>query len=277
MAFYQTEGRMRIVRFENDGGIHHGVAADDRHGAWRIEGDLFGGYEVTQDLLVIERLLAPVTPTDILCIGLNYGKHAAETRSELPKVPMLFIKSSGTLNHPGAEVVLPAVSGSVDWEAELCVVIGRTCKNVSAATALDYVFGYTCANDVSARDWQKDRALGGGQFARGKSFDGFCPIGPWIVTKDALPDPNALAVRCLINDQVMQEGTTADMIFPVAEVIASLSRTMTLRPGAVILTGTPDGVGAGRIPPVWLKDGDRVVVEIDRIGRLENRFVNEPA
>jgi 2-keto-4-pentenoate hydratase/2-oxohepta-3-ene-1,7-dioic acid hydratase in catechol pathway len=132
------------------------------------------------------------------------------------------------------------------------------------------VLGYACANDVSARDWQREKSLGGGQFARGKSFDGFCPLGPAIVTKDEIPDPNKLGIRCFLNGKTMQDHTTADMIFDVPALIESLSSTMTLRPGAVILTGTPHGVGFARTPPVWMKDGDTVVVELDVIGRLEN-------
>jgi 2-keto-4-pentenoate hydratase/2-oxohepta-3-ene-1,7-dioic acid hydratase in catechol pathway len=146
---------------------------------------------------------------------------------------------------------------------------------VSRDRALDYVFGYTCANDVSARDWQKEKHLGGGQFARGKSFDGFCPLGPAIVTKDEVPNPNDLRIKCTLNGQVMQDHTTADMIFDVPTLIESLSSTMTLRPGSVILTGTPRGVGFARMPPVWMKAGDTVVVELERIGRLENLVRSE--
>jgi 2-keto-4-pentenoate hydratase/2-oxohepta-3-ene-1,7-dioic acid hydratase in catechol pathway len=135
---------------------------------------------------------------------------------------------------------------------------------------LDYVLGYTCANDVSARDWQREKRLNGGQFARGKSFDGFCPLGPCLVTADEIPDPNALRLRTILNGQAMQDHTTADMIFDVPTLVASLSSTMTLRPGAVILTGTPHGVGFARTPPVWLTEGDTVVVDIEKIGRLEN-------
>jgi 2-keto-4-pentenoate hydratase/2-oxohepta-3-ene-1,7-dioic acid hydratase in catechol pathway len=188
---------------------------------------------------------------------------------------MLFIKSSNALNDPLGPIPVPRLTSQVDYEGELAVVIGKTAKHVSPAHALDHVLGYTCANDVSARDWQKEKHLNGGQFARGKSFDGFCPLGPCLVTPDEIPDPNALRLRTLLNGQVMQDHTTADMIFNVATVIASLSSTMTLRPGAVILTGTPQGVGAARTPPVWMKAGDTVVVEIERIGRLENPVVAE--
>ncbi|MDB5173633.1 MAG: 5-carboxymethyl-2-hydroxymuconate isomerase, partial [Phycisphaerales bacterium] len=156
------------------------------------------------------------------------------------------------------------------------VVIGKTARHVSRDDALSHVFGYTCANDVSARDWQKEKSLGGGQFARGKSFDGFCPLGPCIVTRDEIPDPNALRLRTTLNGNIMQESTTSDMIFDVATIIESLSSTMTLRPGAIIMTGTPSGVGVGRNPPVWMKDGDTVAVDIEKIGRLENPVRKEP-
>jgi 2-keto-4-pentenoate hydratase/2-oxohepta-3-ene-1,7-dioic acid hydratase in catechol pathway len=242
---------------------------DDRS-ALRIEGDLFGSYRVTDQKLPIDKLLSPIVPVDILCIGLNYREHAKESNSEIPKNPMLFIKASNTLNNPGDPIPIPRLSKEIDYECELAVVIGKTAKNVSRERALDYVFGYTAANDVSARDWQREKSLGGGQFARGKSFDGFCPLGPWIVTKDEIPNPNALRIKTILNGQTMQDHTTGDMIFDVPALIESLSSTMTLRAGAVILTGTPQGVGFARKPPVWMKEGDKVMVEIEKIGRLEN-------
>jgi 2-keto-4-pentenoate hydratase/2-oxohepta-3-ene-1,7-dioic acid hydratase in catechol pathway len=230
---------------------------------------------VTAEKLAIDKLLAPLVPTDILCIGLNYREHAAESKSEIPKHPMLFIKGSNTLNNPFDPVPVPRRSSEIDYECELAVVIGRAAKNVSREGALDYVFGYTAANDVSARDWQREKNLGGGQFARGKSFDGFCPLGPAIVTRDEIPNPNDLRIKTTLNGQVMQDNTTGDMIFDVPSVIESLSSTMTLRPGAVILTGTPQGVGFARKPPVYLKPGDTVVVEVEKIGRLENPITRE--
>jgi 2-keto-4-pentenoate hydratase/2-oxohepta-3-ene-1,7-dioic acid hydratase in catechol pathway len=260
---------MRIIRFVSDGRVFQGELIDEKS-ARIIEGDLFGQWEVTQRTAMVEKLLAPLIPTDILCIGLNYREHAAESGSDVPVHPVLFIKAGNTLNNPGDPIPLPRLSREVDYECELAVVIGKTAKDVPRGRALEYVFGYTCANDVSARDWQRDKSLGGGQFARGKSFDGFCPLGPWIVTADEIPDPNALRLRTLLNGQVMQDHTTADMIFNVPALIESLSSTMTLRPGAVILTGTPQGVGFARKPPVYLRDGDKVVVEVEKIGRLEN-------
>ena len=267
---------MRIARFVSGGQVFLGQMIDERW-ARVIQGDLFGDFWVEDEDVKIERLLSPLVPTDILCIGVNYRKHAEETGSAVPQTPMLFIKSSNTLNDPFGEIIKPRNSAMVDFEAELCVVIKKACRHVSREEALDYVLGYTCANDVSARDWQKDKALGGGQFARGKSFDTFCPIGPWIVTKDEIADPNKLAIRCELNGQEVQSSNTADMIYDVPALISSLSSTLTLRPGAVILTGTPSGVGMGRTPPLWMKAGDRVVVEIEGIGRLENSVVAEAA
>jgi 2-keto-4-pentenoate hydratase/2-oxohepta-3-ene-1,7-dioic acid hydratase in catechol pathway len=265
---------MRIARFVSGGKILVGQMIDDTTSR-RIDGDLFGDHTVTNETVKVDRLLAPLVPKDILCIGLNYREHAAESGSPIPVNPMLFIKASNTLSNPGDAIPVPHRSTQIDYEAELAVVIGKTAKNVSKANALDYVLGYTCANDVSARDWQREKDLGGGQFARGKSFDGFCPLGPWIVTKDEIPNPNALRIRCLLNGQVMQDHTTGDMIFDVPTLIESLSSTMTLRAGAVILTGTPQGVGFARKPPVWLKKGDSVSVELEKIGTLMNSVTNE--
>jgi 2-keto-4-pentenoate hydratase/2-oxohepta-3-ene-1,7-dioic acid hydratase in catechol pathway len=267
---------MRIIRFVSGGKDYHGQPIDERT-AKRIEGSLFEGFRVTDDVLRIEKLLAPIVPADIFCIGLNYREHAKESNSPLPQVPMLFIKSGNALNNPGDPILTPRRSSMIDYEAELCVVIGKAAKNVGRDRALDHVFGYTCANDVSARDWQRDKNLGGGQFARGKSFDTFCPIGPWIVTKDEIPEPNNLRIKCTLNGQTMQDHTTADMIFDVPTLIESLSSTLTLRPGSIILTGTPQGVGFARTPPVWLKAGDTVTVELERIGQLTNPINNEPS
>jgi 2-keto-4-pentenoate hydratase/2-oxohepta-3-ene-1,7-dioic acid hydratase in catechol pathway len=260
---------MRIVRFLSDGKTHLGHEIDATS-ARRIDGDLFGKFSVTNQVLKIDKLLAPLIPTDIFCIGLNYREHAAESKSEIPKVPMLFIKSGNALTNPFDGIPKPRLTDQVDYEAELCIVIGKDAKDVTRANALDYVFGYTCANDVSARDWQRDKNLGGGQFARGKSFDGFCPLGPAIVTKDEIADPNKLRIRSFLNGQLMQDHTTGDMIFDVPTLIESLSSTLTLRAGSVILTGTPQGVGFARTPPVFMKKGDKIVVELETIGRLEN-------
>jgi 2-keto-4-pentenoate hydratase/2-oxohepta-3-ene-1,7-dioic acid hydratase in catechol pathway len=266
---------MRIVRFISGGAVHLGEQISESS-ARRIEGDLFGSFHVTEQTLKIQKLLAPLVPVDILCIGLNYRRHAIESKLELPVHPLLFIKASNTLNNPFDPIPVPRLTHQVDYEGELAVVIGKTAKHVSRERALDYVLGYTIANDVSARDWQREKSLGGGQFARGKSFDGFCPLGPCLVTADQIPNPNALHLKTTLNGKSVQDSTTGDMIFDVPALIASLSSTMTLRPGAIILTGTPDGVGMARTPPLWLKAGDTVAVEIEKIGRLENPVINEP-
>jgi 2-keto-4-pentenoate hydratase/2-oxohepta-3-ene-1,7-dioic acid hydratase in catechol pathway len=268
---------MRIIRFESAGKVYLGQPIDDRFAAARrIDGELLGTHRVTGEQLKVDKLLAPLVPTDILCIGLNYREHAKEGGSEIPNVPMLFIKAGNTLQNPGDPILIPRRSTQIDYECELALIIGpRAAKNVSKADALDYVLGYTAANDVSSRDWQREKALGGGQFARGKSFDTFCPLGPMIVTRDEIPNPNDLRIRTILNGQTMQDHTTGDMIFDVPTLIESLSSTMTLRPGSVILTGTPQGVGFARTPPVWLKAGDTCVVEVERIGRLENPVRNE--
>jgi 2-keto-4-pentenoate hydratase/2-oxohepta-3-ene-1,7-dioic acid hydratase in catechol pathway len=265
---------MQIVRFLSGGKVHLGQRVDDTK-ALEIEGELFGPHRLTQRHLTIEKLLAPLVPTDILCIGLNYREHAVESGSAIPKNPMLFIKSSNALSNPFDPILIPRRSDQIDYEGELAIVIGKTAKYVSRETATSYILGYTCANDVSARDWQRDKDLGGGQFARGKSFDGFCPLGPWIVTADEIPNPNALHLTTTLNGQTLQDNTTGDMIFDVPALIESLSSTMTLKPGTVILTGTPQGVGFARKPPIFMKDGDHVVVKIEKIGRLENPVKNE--
>src|SRR3954463_15311645 len=265
---------MQIVRFLAGGQTYQGKRIDDST-AFQIEGNLFDNHRVTDRKLKIDKLLAPLIPQDILCIGLNYREHAKESNSAIPENPMLFIKSSNTLANPFDTIPLPKRSTQSDYECALAIVIGKTAKDVSRADALKYVFGYTCANDVSARDWQREKSLGGGQFARGKSFDGFCPLGPVLVTPDEIPNPNNLRLKTILNGQVMQDHTTGDMIFDVSTLIESLSSTLTLRAGAVILTGTPQGVGFARTPPVWMKEGDVCVVEIEKVGRLENPVRNE--
>ena len=261
---------MRIVRLVDDrDAVRYGARGED--GSVRlIEGDIFGEFEVTPATAVVRKLLAPIAPVAIQCIGLNYRKHAEETSAKFPEFPVLFFKGINTVQNPGDPIRIPVHLGSsqVDYECELAVVIGRECKNVTRAAALDYVLGYTCANDVSARDWQKD--WGGSQWCRGKTFDTFAPLGPWLVTPEELPSPNALSIRTRLNGVVMQESNTADMIFDVPRLIEFLSGSTTLLPGTVILTGTPSGVGMARKPPVWLKPGDNVEIEIGGIGVLGN-------
>lgn len=263
---------MRIARFLSEGRVCLGELKPDGY-ARILEGDWPGKLSLTDQTEKVEKLLAPIVPTDILAIGLNYHDHAVETGAEVPANPMLFIKASNSLANPFDEIVVPANSSEVDYEAELVVVIGKDCRNVPKEKALEYVLGYTCGNDVSARDWQKRKDLNGGQFARGKSFDGFGPIGPVIVTPDEIKDPNDLEIRCVLNGTVMQDSNTKQMIYDVPTIIESLSKTMTIRKGSVIFTGTPSGVGSARKPPVFLKPGDHCVIEIEGIGRLENRFV----
>jgi 2-keto-4-pentenoate hydratase/2-oxohepta-3-ene-1,7-dioic acid hydratase in catechol pathway len=267
---------MKIARFRSGQRVLLGELAADGRSARRIDGPLFDGSGrlpvVSGDVVPVDALLAPLVPVDILCIGLNYREHAAEGGFEVPVRPMLFIKASNTLTDPGRSVPLPALSQQVDYEGELVVVIGRAARDVPRERALDFVFGYTIANDITARDWQRDKALGGGQFARGKSFDGFCPLGPALVTTDEIPNPNALRIRTSLNGKLMQNASTAEMMFDVPTIIESLTSTMTLQAGTIILTGTPPGVGMGRTPPEYLKRGDVVAVEIDGLGRLENSF-----
>jgi len=216
------------------------------------------------------RLLCPLTrPEKIMCIGKNYADHCRELGSALPERPVLFAKYRNALAGPGEEIELPRVSSMIDYEAELAVVIGARCRNVSPEEALSFVFGYTCANDFTMRDAQK----ADGQWTRAKSPDSFCPVGPWIVTADQIPDPHRLAIRLTLNGKLMQESCTEQMVFGVAELVSHLSSTMTLQPGDLLLTGTPPGVGAGRDPQVFLKKGDRVSVELEGIGTLENTMV----
>lgn len=261
---------MKIIRYENAAGEI--CWAEERAGqpSTRLTGDPFHGFAQTAEPAEIHRLLAPIVPTVIFCIGLNYRAHAAETNAKLPTSPELFMKSPGALQHPGAPIVLPRwlASKKVDYECELAVVIGRACKNVSPEHALDYVLGYTCANDVSARDWQKE--AGGTQWCRGKTFDTFAPLGPRLVTRDEIPNPNALRIQTRIGTEILQDANTSDMIFDVPTLISFLSGSTTLPAGAVILTGTPSGVGAARKPPRFLKPGDDVSIEIENIGVLTN-------
>ncbi len=217
------------------------------------------------------RLLPPVVaPQKILAVGLNYADHALESRAERPSAPLLFMKAPSSIIGPEEPIAWGAEdSREVDYEAELAVIVGRTAKSVSRDEALEYVFGYTCCNDVSARDAQ----FGDGQWTRGKSFDTFCPLGPSIVTASEIVDPQHLRVRCRVNGQTLQDDSTAHMIFGVADIVSYASQFITLEPGDVIATGTPQGVGFARIPPVYLAHGDVVEVEIEGVGTLRNPVV----
>ncbi|MEK7311420.1 MAG: fumarylacetoacetate hydrolase family protein [Chloroflexota bacterium] len=226
--------------------------------------------------LVPEHLLAPIPEPrrNIMCLGLNYVEHAKESaqargrEAKIPTHPLFFTKATNTVNGPYASILFDAaVSTQIDWEAELGVVIGQRGKNIPQTEAMSYVFGYTIVNDVSARDLQFNH----GQFFKGKSLDGACPMGPWIVTADEIPDPHALAIRCRVNGVTKQEANTGMMIFKIPAIIEMLSRGMTLEAGDVIATGTPSGVGFARTPPEFLQPGDVVECEIEEIGVIRNR------
>ena len=266
---------MKIIRYQDKNG-NPGYAAQQADGsALKLVGDIYNSPQVTAEKVEVAKLLAPVQPSSIICIGLNYRKHAEETGAKFPEYPIVFFKGINTLQNPGDAIQIPTHlrSDEVDYECELAVVIGRACKNVSRTNALDYVLGYTCCNDVSARDWQIKR--GGSQWCRGKSFDTFSPLGPVLVTRDEISDPNTLKIRTILNGQTMQDWNTNDMIFDVPALIEFLSGSTTLLPGTVILTGTPHGVGMAQKPPRWLKPGDNVTIEIEKIGSLTNPVVNE--
>jgi len=205
-------------------------------------------------------------PQKIVCIGLNYRDHAEEQGTELPAAPLLFAKWPNTLIGPGEPIVIPPITKQVDYEAELGVVIGERVRRASVENALEAVAGFLCLNDVSARDLQ----FSDGQWVRGKSLDTFCPVGPELVPAADVPDTQALAIRAVVNGEVLQDSHTSNMIFTVAEIVAHVSRAITLEPGDLIATGTPAGVGAFREPPVWLEPGDEVTIEIEGVGALTN-------
>jgi 2-keto-4-pentenoate hydratase/2-oxohepta-3-ene-1,7-dioic acid hydratase in catechol pathway len=266
---------MKIVRYrDNAGKIGFGSVRPDGSTV-RLEGGLYEGFRTTEIPAVVTKIMAPLEPAAILCIGLNYRKHAAEGNMAIPEYPVLFAKGINTLQHPGEPIVIPTrlASHEVDYECELAVVIGKPCKNVNRQQALDYVLGYTCVNDVSARDWQLKK--GGGQWCRGKFFDTFAPMGPYLVTPASIPNPNDLQIKTVLNGKTMQDWNTNDMIFDVPTLIEFLSGSTTLLPGTVILTGTPHGVGMAQKPPVWLKAGDSITIEIENIGALTNPVVLE--
>jgi 2-keto-4-pentenoate hydratase/2-oxohepta-3-ene-1,7-dioic acid hydratase in catechol pathway len=261
---------MKVIRYQDSQGRIQ-FAADGN----RIMGDIFGQFAVSNEPAEVHKLLAPLVPAAILCIGANYRRHIEEAGHQVPAYPVLFMKQPSAVQNPGDPVLLPTHlrSDEVDYECELAVVIGKTCKNVKRDHALSYVFGYTAANDISARDWQIKR--GGSQWCRGKTFDTFCPLGPCILTADEIPDPNTLRLSMRINGEVRQDWNTNDMLFNVPTLIEFLSGSTTLLPGTVILTGTPHGVGMAHRPPRWLKPGDTMTVEIEKVGQLTNPVENE--
>ena len=265
---------MKIIRYQEKNGMI-GYASATEKGNYKIKGDLYGQYEVTSEQVIDFKLLAPIQATQILCIGLNYRRHADECNMKYPERPVLFVKGVNALQNPQDPIVLPRKmrSDEVDYECELGVIIGKPCKNVKRENALEYVLGYTCVNDVSARDWQIK--WGGGQWCRGKFFDTFAPMGPCLVTPDEIPNPNALKIKTVLNGVTVQDSNTNDMIFDIPALIEFLSGSTTLVPGTVILTGTPQGVGMAATPPRFLKAGDSVTIEIEKIGSLTNPVIEE--
>jgi 2-keto-4-pentenoate hydratase/2-oxohepta-3-ene-1,7-dioic acid hydratase in catechol pathway len=262
---------VRILRFIDDNG--NVCLGTQRHGDTAIEViERTGGYEITHEKKTIKKILPPVSPSAIYCIGLNYKGHAEETNMAVPEYPVLFMKNPASVIGHNDNIVIPEScrkKPQVDYEAELAVVISRPAKNIRADNALDYVKGYTVGNDISARWWQAH--AGGGQWARGKSFDCFCPLGPELVTCEDIPDPGNLEISLTLNGNIMQQSNTAHMMFSVSRIIAYLSEDTTLPANSVILTGTPQGVGFARTPPVYLKPGDLLETTIEKIGTLTNR------
>ena len=262
---------MRIIRFIDETGQPRFGRNFGKNEATLLAGDSITALAETDQICNVKKLLAPIVPTAIIGIGLNYRQHAKEIGLEAPKYPVVFMKNPASIASPGDPIRLHSACmepPEVDYEAELAVVIGQKTKNVSTDDALKHVLGYTAANDISARRWQGRK--GAGQWVRSKSFDTFCPLGPELVTIDEIQDPQNLRVTCKLNGQVMQDGYTGDMIFSVAELISFLSTGATLLPGTVILTGTPSGVGFTRKPPVYLMPGDTVEVNVEGIGLLKN-------
>ena len=272
----------KVVRFIGpDGATHLGEPIPNSSDAHVLTGDLFSPASLhrTGQRLPISSFLSPIDPVSLPCVGLNYRDHAHEAHMDLPKKPMIFYKSiASTLSHL-SPIIIPRCCQSkaeVDWEAELVVVIGRPCKNVSEAEALSYVLGYCNGNDVSARDEQLLKERSNGQFCRAKSFDTFAPLGPHLVLAEAVPDPQVLPISLTVNGKAMQTSNTEQMVFSVAQIIAFLSEAATLLPGTAIFTGTPAGVGMGMKPDkIFLKPGDVVEVTIGDLGTLRNEVQNE--
>jgi 2-keto-4-pentenoate hydratase/2-oxohepta-3-ene-1,7-dioic acid hydratase in catechol pathway len=265
-----AERNMRIVRFSVNNEVGYGTLEDSQ--ITRIEGNIFVAWKKGNSKLCLEeaRLLAPIQPPNILAIGLNYREHARESKQPIPPAPVLFIKANTSLAGPDQPIILPPMApNEVDYEAELVIVIGKHARNVSENEAHNYVLGYTCGNDVSARDCQLRLDA---QWARGKSFDTFAPMGPWIETE---VDADSCRIHSRLNGSVMQDSSTKDLIFNTSQLVSYLSKCMSLVPGTAIMTGTPSGVGFARKPPVFLKAGDTIEVEVDSIGTLRNPVQKE--
>lgn len=269
-------GKMKILQYYDNNSIRIGVLEGDKVLPLDFSGDMVDfilnepeNIKKGKSLSLDEIDFAPALsrPSKIVCIGLNYLDHIKESHGEPPERPLLFSKySTSLLAHKKTILWNTDLTKKVDFEAELAVVIGKTSYNCPDQEIMKNIFGYTCANDVSARDLQ----FGDGQWDRGKSLDTFCPLGPWIVTTDEITDPNSLSIKCSLNDTLMQDSNTDLMIFKIPELISFISRNFTLLPGDVILTGTPHGVGTFRYPSIYMKDGDQVTVEIEGIGKLTN-------
>lgn len=264
---------MKIVRVKlvDTDTIFFGILEENTNTVTKVAGDIYGEFYKTNELYDLNecRLLTPIEPKNIIAIGLNYKKHALENGRDIPSKPVVFIKATTAVTGPNSNILLPKNHPSeVDFEAELAIIIGKTTKDVSETDALNYVLGYSCSNDVSARDCQMHLDK---QWARGKSFDTFCPIGPWIETE---LDPDNCGIRTRLNGKIMQDSNTSDMIFSTRYLVSYLSHNMTLLPGTVIMTGTPEGVGVARKPQIFLNNGDFVEIEIDGIGVLQNHVKN---
>jgi 2-keto-4-pentenoate hydratase/2-oxohepta-3-ene-1,7-dioic acid hydratase in catechol pathway len=261
---------MKLIRYLDKSGQIQFAAEQPGGAHLRLHGDALGEHRLTQEPAHIEKILAPVVPVQIWCIGQNYRRHADEVGMSSGDFPVVFAKGANTLQGPDAPISVPTHAGTaeLDYEGELVVIIGKACKDVSRKHALEYVAGYTCGNDVSARDWQLKK--GGSQWCRGKSFDTFAPIGPCLVTPESIADPSGLRIQTSVNGRVVQDGNTRDMVRDVPALIEFLSQSTTLLPGTAIFTGTPHGVGMAQSPPLWLKDGDEVRVTIEKIGTLTN-------
>jgi len=258
---------MKIVRYQKNEEIFFGVLEGEN--IHPIKGDLFAAIELSPQQIKREtvKLLAPVGPPNIIAIGLNYKKHADETGKDYPERPLIFLKATSSLVGSEDNIVIPEMApNEVDYEAELAIVIGKKAKNIEVENVSEYIFGYTCGNDVSARDCQHRLDK---QWARGKSFDTFCPLGPWIETD--FPDPDNCKIVSRLNGKVMQDSNTSDLIFSTRELVSYCSKNFTLYPGTIIMTGTPEGVGYARKPQVFLKPGDNIEVEIEGIGTLSNQ------
>ena len=287
--------QMKLVQYSYEGCQNFGILKNDKiinlssHEGFpnSIVKFLQGGSTLLEKANIINRstkntcldikdvkLLSPITDCEkIICVGLNYKDHCTEQNLEFPKEPVIFSKFPSSIIATKDNIILPKISDSVDWEVELAVVIGKEGKQINKVNAMDYVAGYTVANDVSARDWQMKKNAK--QWLLGKTFDTFCPLGPALITKDAVLDPHNLDLNCVVNGNVVQSSNTKELIFDIPQCIEWISKFCTLKPGDVLLTGTPPGVGVFRNPPVFLKNGDVVSCEIVGIGKIENKVVSD--